>query len=108
VTAPRVVPALRPMNEIRWRGQVVDLAQLRGWKVYWTWNSVHSPAGFPDLVLIRPPRLIFAELKTDRRGSKTTAEQDEWLEALTACTRQGVQTFVWRPSNFDEMREVLW
>lgn len=88
--------------------QLVDLARLRGWKIYHTHDSTHSAAGFPDLVLCRPPRLVFAELKTDRRASKLTADQVEWLEALTACTKQGVETFVWRPSDFDDVREVLW
>jgi hypothetical protein len=112
-TRPRVIPSLPPMNEKTWLGQVVDLARLRKWKVYHTHNSMHSPSGFPDLVLCRPPRLIFAELKTDRKGSHTTVDQEEWLAVLRLCAYyrgagSGVEVFLWRPSDFDDVREVLW
>lgn len=110
MTSPRVVPSLPPMNEKAWLRQVVDLAKLRGWKIYHTHNSLHSPSGFPDLVMVRPPRLVFAELKTDRKGSVTTPDQHEWLELLRQLPGQpyGIGVYLWRPSDFDDVREVLW
>ena len=107
---PRAVPKLPPITEKAWLAQVVELAQLRGWKTYHTQNSMHSAAGFPDLVLCRPPQLIFAELKTDRKGSYATAEQAAWLKALRECGDDfaGVGVFLWRPSDFETVKEVLW
>lgn len=83
-------------SERAFRQQIVQLAQLRGWAVYWTWTSIHSPAGFPDLVLCRPPRLVVAELKTVT-GQVTPAQQD-WLVALGACT--AVEAHLWRPADW--------
>jgi hypothetical protein len=89
-------------SERDFRQQVVQLAQLRGWLVYWTWTSIHSPAGFPDLVLCRPAqdgrpgRIVFAELKT--ATGKVTLAQQEWLAALGACT--GVEAALWRPADW--------
>jgi hypothetical protein len=36
--------------------QVRDLAEMLGWKFYHPWLSIHSPRGFPDLALCKPPR----------------------------------------------------
>ena len=62
------------------------LALALGWLGYHTHRSQHSPAGFPDLALVHPRagRLIFAELKRERRGKRDdpTEVQLEWLNAL--------------------------
>jgi len=59
------------------------LAQRLGWMAYHTHRSDRSPAGFPDLTLVHPKagRLIFAELKRQKRSNATPA-QVEWLAAL--------------------------
>ena len=49
------------MTEDRWQALVVLEARARGWRVYHTHDSRRSAAGFPDLVLVRPPRVVFAE-----------------------------------------------
>ena len=36
-----------------------------GWEVFTTLHSKGSPAGEPDLRLIRPPRFLMVELKRD-------------------------------------------
>jgi hypothetical protein len=59
--------------------------------------------GFPDLVLARPPRVIFAELKTAK--GKLGPEQENWLAALTACP--GVEVYVWRPDQLDDIAQIL-
>ncbi len=82
---------------------VVDFAQLRGWRVYRTWNSRHSPEGFPDLVAVRAGRLVVAELKTTR--GKLSAAQQDWANALAQTT--GCEYFTWRPSDWDEIEETL-
>jgi hypothetical protein len=90
-------------SERQFREQIVTLARLRGWAVYWTWTSIHSPAGFPDLVLCRPPRLIFAELKT--ATATVTPAQQEWLAALGACGTS--EAFLWRPADWPQVDAAL-
>ena len=82
--------------------QVVDFARLRGWKVYRTWNSVHSPAGFPDLVLARGKRLIHVELKAEK-GQLSTPQRD-WLLSLADLPGE---VYVWKPSNWPQIEAVL-
>lgn len=59
------------------------LALRLGWIGYHTYRSDRSPAGFPDLTLVHRAggRLVFAELKRQKRSNPTPA-QVEWLEAL--------------------------
>lgn len=101
----RPVPLfLAPVSERAFQQQVVDVARLLGYRVYHPWISVHSSAGFPDLVLVRPPRLVLAEVKTDR--GRVTAAQQAWLDLLRACP--GCETYVWRPSDdLAQIAEIL-
>ena len=94
--------ALPRQTERSWQAQVVKLAELLGYRVYHTWNSKHSAAGFPDLVLVRRPRCIFAELKSDR--TRLTADQLAWLVALREC---GLEVYVWRPSEWKLVERIL-
>ncbi len=97
--------AVRPMNEADLSVAVLDMARLFGWKGYHSWSSVHSPAGFPDWVFLRPPRLVFIELK--REIGKLTTKQAEWIYDLSRCP--GVEVYVFRPSDLDSgaIRKVL-
>lgn len=83
--------------------QVRDLAELTGWTALCTWYSRHSPAGEPDLRLIRPPRVIFAELKSEK--GRITKRQDEVLGRLRECP--GVETYLWRPGDWDAIVKIL-
>jgi hypothetical protein len=91
------------VSERDWLAQVRAAAQLTGWRTYHTWRSDRSEAGFPDLVLCRPPRVILAELKRER--GRLSALQEAWLTDLREC--RGVETYEWRPSQLDEVLEVL-
>lgn len=53
-------------------------------------------------MLCRADRLLFAELKSER--GRLSAAQREWREALGMA---GVRVRVWRPSDWDEIVEVL-
>lgn len=58
------------------------IALALGWRGYHTHRSQHSPAGFPDLTLVRRGRLVFAELKRQAAKYQPTPEQEAWLEDL--------------------------
>lgn len=77
-------------------------ANLAGWRSYCTWDSRHSPRGWPDLVLVRPPEIIFAELKSE--NGRLSLDQQICLERLAQC---GLETHVWRPSDTDEILRRL-
>jgi hypothetical protein len=92
---------------------VVELARLCGWRVFharpaltrrgrWL-TPIQGDAGFPDLVLVRAGRVIFAELK--RVGGKLTAEQQAWLDALHACA--GVECYLWTPADWEAIVYIL-
>jgi hypothetical protein len=91
------------MRESAFRDAVVALARYRGWLVYWTWNSTHSPAGFPDIVAARRGRVVAAELKVG--GNTPTAAQEAWLAEL--AENAGIEAFVWYPEDWDAIEEVL-
>lgn len=93
---------------------VLRLARTCGWLAYHTRFSLKSQPGFPDLVLVKPPRVIFAELKDARRkltesrlnkwGHWVTG-QDEWLAALAKCP--GVEAYLWRPGDVEDIQREL-
>ena len=89
------------MTEEQWLQQVRELARLKGWRIYHTRDSRRSDPGFPDLVLVRGERLIFAELK--REKGRLSDSQRTWLAAL----EETAETHVWRPSDWDTVIEVL-
>jgi hypothetical protein len=82
---------------------VRDIARLYGWRRYHTWLAKHSPAGFPDEILLRPPRLVVAELKSD--VGRLTDAQAEWLEAWRQIPC--AEVFLWTPADMDEIARVL-
>ena len=92
-----------PLTEREFTRQVRDLAQLFGWARYHTWLSKHSSAGFPDEVLVRAPRIVFAELKAD--AGKVSAAQAEWLDQLAGCP--AVEVCLWRPDMIDSIALYL-
>ena len=79
---------------------VIDLARLCGWRVHHTrptltrageWRTpIQGDAGFPDLVLCRAGRVIFAEL--ERVGARPIPQQQGWLDALQQCA--GVEVYL--------------
>ena len=81
---------------------MVRYARLMGWRTYHTYDGRRSDAGFPDLVLVRRPRVVWAELKAER--GKTTDDQRAWLDELRAC---GQEVHIWRPSHWRAIEEAL-
>lgn len=108
---PATPPKPRGMTEKHWAAVVVRIARLHGWDVFWTWNSRHTPAGEPDLRMLKVTkypdrhvgRYLLAELKTD--AGKLTTEQQRVASRLWCCA--GVEFYVWRPKDLSEVIEVL-
>lgn len=90
------------MNETQWMGKVREIADLYGFDVYHTHRSDRSDAGWPDLVLRKEPRLIFAELKSQK--GRTSKDQVKWLNGLVAC---GQEVALWRPDDLPTVLRVL-
>jgi hypothetical protein len=96
------VPIADRVNEAEFQSEVIAFATRHGWRHYHTHDSRKSVSGFPDLILIRGPVLLVAELKVG--DNEPTADQLTWLEAFAAA---GVQTFVWRPSDWPMIARLL-
>ena len=84
------------VNERELSQTVYEMATALGWKCYRTWLSLHSAAGFPDLVAVHPGqrRVLYVEVK--REGAKPRANQEAWLTALSDA---GQEALIWRPSD---------
>ena len=114
MTRPVPAPKTPQVSEADWQAQVIDLARLYRWRVHHCrpaqrqsggWSTpISGDPGFPDLVLVRSGRVIFAELKRDTAASRMTAAQAGWRDALVGSA---VLWFCWRPRHLDEVREVL-
>lgn len=91
---------------------VIDCARLFGWRTAhfrpartargWRTAVQGDGKGFPDLVLVKGPRLVVAELKVGTR--RAAPEQDEWLRAFRTA---GVPAHIWRPEDWPEIERVL-
>lgn len=107
------------VSEAAFQASVIELAEMLRWRVHHHHDSRRQAggklvgdkqaAGFPDLVLARRGRLIFAELKAEKGLVKP--EQEAWLDELRATREQvgyaNVDVFVWRPCDFEEIRLIL-
>jgi hypothetical protein len=126
-------PKRSTVSERAFQSQVTNLATFYGWK----WAHFHdsrrqvvrrgqtavigdaAAAGFPDLVLVRGPELLFVELKAEKGRTRPT--QVEWIKALRVVeeavqrTRQGdiwgtelaVEVHLWKPRDWDEVHDRL-
>ena len=97
------------MTEAQLQRDVIALATMLGYRrIYHTYDSRRSAAGFPDLVLLRvswPQRMLFVELKSVR--GVVTPEQRAWLDDLDAF--EDTEIYIWRPSHWlsGEIERVL-
>ncbi len=89
-------------TEKAFMASVIRYATLMGWKTYHTHDSRRSAPGFPDLVCVRRPRIVWAELKSER-GRLTDAQKD-WIADLRACNQE---VYVFRPSMWEYVERVF-
>ena len=94
------------MTEAELQKLVMDAARMAGWVCYHVGRSdlaQVSDRGFPDLVLVRPPRIALVELKSEK--GRVRREQRVWLDALQICDT--VTSAVVRPSTADQLLDYL-
>ena len=129
-------------NEAGWQYTVLGLARLYGWRTYHAPDNRPSGRtgrpqtlaapegrGFPDLVLLRGPRLVVAELKAAR--GRLGPGQADWLaafrevgEGIGELLREvpvkrleellgglgglpTVEAYLWRPGDWEDVQRVL-
>lgn len=104
---------LDPMTEDELLRAVVDAARLTGWMCHHDRRSDRAiqqgDTGFPDLVLAKGGRVIFAELKRER--THPTTQQMAWHLALRGQQQERMPgaplVAVWRPSDLDDIIDTL-
>ena len=128
-------PPPPPLSERDFQEQIIQLAKLHGWMVHaerpartkdgWR-TAIQGDPGFPDLVLAREGVVIYAELKSEK--GRLSPAQIEWSVALHEVDQRArdqafavqesrglphpsievvVRSFIWRPSDWDEIEKVL-
>jgi hypothetical protein len=104
-------------TEKQFTAAVAELAKSLGWRTWhdaatnharrcprcgeWT-AGARNPPGLPDLLLVRPPRLVFAELKVGK--GKPTEMQ---LAYLADLSKSGAEVYLWRDTDMETIAEVL-
>lgn len=98
------VAALKAHVECIGGVNVVPLAAILGLLKTVKWRTaLQGDVGFPDLVLCRPPVVLFIECKS--QGGRVTAGQADWLRFLSLCPH--IQTHLWTPQNWPEIEALL-
>ena len=106
-TTKRAWQHIQYCSESDFQATIIQMAELHRWRIYHVANAKrqlrsNTSFGFPDLVLARPRSLVFAELKLE--GENPNLEQEIWHALLRSA---GAEVYVWRPSDWSEIEEVL-
>lgn len=90
------------MNEATLQAAVIDLAHVMGFRVAhfrparietgWRTPVSADGRGFPDLVIAKPGRVLFVELKGS--AGRVSPAQQEWIDVL------GAQ--IWSPAQWND------
>ena len=109
------------MTEQQFTNELLKWLKQYHWRAFHVRNSgaggmtqVQGDKGFPDVLAIRPPRILVAELKVGKPGTlkgDPTPEQRAWLEAFEhvqiSWKWQPIETYVWYPQMFPAILEIL-
>lgn len=109
VSRPR--SAYKDISEADWQDQIVDTLHLHGWKVAHFRTSMtaggrhmtaiqYDARGFPDLVCTHAGAGDVMVIECKREYEQATPEQLQWLTWFEAV---GIDAYVYRPSQVDEM-----
>lgn len=99
------------MTEAQFASAVEDLLEIYNWK--WChfrpaetkkgWRTpLSGHKGLPDYIAVKNGRLLMFELKSDT--GKISLNQMEWLNLLR---KTKAEVYVWFPSDWDQLQEVL-
>ena len=104
------------ISERSFTNDVIRFARSHNWEVfhihdqdsYENYRKIATGSGFPDLILHRSDGqgkalMLVAELKTEAASSVMRPEQEQWLAAY----KQFIPTFVWRPSDWANIEQIL-
>ena len=105
---------IRKISEKEFLEQVLALGKLYHWRCAHFRHALQRDgkyltpvqadgAGFPDLVMVRDERVVWAELKSEK--GRVSDRQLEWIKALAKAKQKEV--YVWRPSQWEELEEIL-
>lgn len=90
---------------------IIEYAHIKGWRIAhfrpaltkkgWRTPVSGDGEGFPDLIMVRPPRVVVFECKSEKE--KVTTKQVAWLGMFREC---GLLSRVVRPHNWNDI--VKW
>lgn len=112
MTTSQTASVILPQNETEWLKVVTTAAQQAGWDWLHIGRVGKHKAngakgtlgrGWPDLVLVRPGRMVFVELKADDAPDLNLEQK----LVIAALSNAGGECYVWRPSDFAQMMHVL-
>lgn len=100
------------ITEKAFTAQVIKMARVFGWLVHHcrpalsrrgTWMTpIEGDAGLPDILALRHDRAIMAELKS--ATGRVTPEQAAWL---VVAKEAGLEAYVWRPAEIEQIERIL-
>jgi hypothetical protein len=96
---------VRRLPEKDLQDNVIEMARWLKWLVYFTHRSDHSPAGCPDLILIREKTTLWIELKRDDRA-RLRPDQQVWADRLLAAG-QDYRRWTWTTWHSGEVERAL-
>src|SRR5207249_11856827 len=94
--------------------ELLKWAKTYGWRCFHVRNSGHAgmtavqgDRGFVDLLMVKGSRLIVAELKIGKAGTKRGEPRRDQMEWLQAFEGVGAEAYTWRPDNWSTILAVL-
>jgi hypothetical protein len=100
------------VSEAEWMVAIGDRLDYYGWTWHDTyptrrtpgrWTPEHSAKGVPDLICLRPPRVLWLEIKTET--GRVTPQQEAWLEGLRQSGEEAYIVNV--PRGFNWLDDLL-
>jgi hypothetical protein len=88
------VPTVQDQEEQALLLEVLRIVKARNLLWFHDFDSRKNPPGLPDLIIVGPGGILYAELKSEH--GPTSMMQTRWLRALLAQRQQAV---IWRPSD---------
>lgn len=101
MTTKPILPKQKETGPDGWMMDVIRMFQNQGWVTFHVYDSLFMEPGFPDLLLLKPPWVVYAETK--REGEKLRPEQEFVIEQLLLA---GQEVYVWMPSDAHQVIQV--